>query len=153
MWELGIQPRDNVFFRLLTRLENSFLSRYGAQSFTVSVKPGPRMFCFLCGELSVEEKRLSQFYLPICQSCGGSDLTEYYRQARMPKFCGSWSFGPEFRHGTPETCNCCGKGFLIDEIFEDYGCAVPVCGDCLRNPEVNIELSNKFVKPVWRSLR
>jgi SAM-dependent methyltransferase len=152
-WELGLLPRDNLFFRMLTRCEDGFLSRFGAQSFTVSVKEGPLMFCFLCGEKSVERERLSRFYLPICRNCEESPLAEHYRHARKPRFNDAWQYETELLPRTRRTCNYCRSGFWTDEVFEDFGFSVPVCGECLRRPELNLELSNRFLKPLWREHR
>ena len=149
-WELGLRPRDNWLFRSLARCEDGFLSQFGAQSFTVSVKDGPVMFCFLCGEKRVERERLGRFYLPVCRSCEASPLARHNERARRPTFHSAWEYGTGALARTGRDCHYCGRGFFTDEIFEDYGFSVPVCGECLTKPEVNLELSNRYLKPVWR---
>lgn len=149
-WELGLRPRDSWLFRLLAGCEDGFLSRFGAQSFTVSVKEGPVMFCFLCGEKKVERERLGRFYVPVCRDCEGSPLARHYREAKRPRFHGAWEYGTELLPKSQRTCRYCGRGFLTDEVFEDYGFSVPVCGECLRRPEVNLSLSNECLRPLWR---
>ena len=153
MWELGVIPRGNAFFALLARLERTALSRFGAQSFTVSVKAGPMMHCFLCGQQKVKEERLKKFYVPICEDCESSDLARHYRHARRPKFNEPWSFESGTEPVTSKTCTYCGSEFQTDPLFEDFGFSVPVCEQCLKKPEINIELSNRFLKPTWRNLR
>lgn len=152
-WELGLRPGDNWFFRTLARCEDGSLSRLGAQSFTVSVKEGPVMFCFLCGEKRVARERLDRFYLPVCESCENSPLARDYAHPKRPGFHGPWEYGTETLPKTRRDCHYCGRSFLTDELFEDYGFTVPVCGECLQRPEVNLELSNKYLKPVWRACR
>jgi SAM-dependent methyltransferase len=150
MWELGVVPKNGLIFGLLGRLENTLFSRLGAQSFTVSVKKGPQMFCFLCGRQNVRPERLSQFTLPICEECGRGNLACHYRPGERPRFHAQWEFEASPKHLGAKTCHYCGNGFRTDELFEDLGFLVPVCPSCLREPRINIELSNKFLRPVWR---
>ncbi len=149
-WEMGLRPRDNWFFRVLGRCEDTFLSRFGAQSFTVSVKEGRLMFCFLCGEKKVGRERLGRFYVPVCPDCEGSPLARHYERTGRPRFHSAWEYETAVLARTGRDCHYCGRGFLTDEVFEDYGFSVPVCEECLRKPEVNLELSNRYLKPLWR---
>jgi hypothetical protein len=47
-------------------------------------------------------------------------------------------------------CDFCKKEYLTDELFEDFGFGKNVCRDCLKIKDVNIVLSNDYVKPFWR---
>jgi SAM-dependent methyltransferase len=150
MWELGLVPKNSLFFRLVTRLERTPLSWLGAQSFTVSVKPGPVMYCFLCGEQNVTRWQRDLHYIPICPGCAGTDLAEFYRPGRRPVFHAPWTFCESQAPPARASCKYCGREFLTDGLFEDFGFSVPVCQNCLKRPEVNLELSNRFLRPVWR---
>jgi len=57
-YELGFIPKkDGLFIKSISRLENTFLANIGAQSITISYKPGYRMYCSLCGNLNVEGRK------------------------------------------------------------------------------------------------
>ncbi|KPJ59969.1 MAG: hypothetical protein AMJ46_08435 [Latescibacteria bacterium DG_63] len=151
LWELGATPKDNSFFRFLGRAESTFLSGLGAQSFTISVKEAPEMFCFLCGKRNVHRERLSRYYLPICECCEKTELAEHYRPGVKPRFHSDWEFRPEVWDRTQQSCSYCGKSFQTDPLFEDFGFSIAVCEECLRKRKINIELSNCFLRPVWRT--
>ncbi|UCF79700.1 MAG: hypothetical protein JSW03_05530 [Candidatus Eiseniibacteriota bacterium] len=148
---MGGTPRNNIVFRLLTGAQNTFLSGLGAQAFTVSVKEAPLMFCFLCGTQTVPRERLGRFYLPICVRCENTGLAEYYRPGTRPRFHCPWEFGPGISTSRNRTCRYCGREYLTDPLFEDFGFSEAVCEGCLSQSRVNIELSNCCLKPVWRA--
>ncbi|MFH0777839.1 MAG: methyltransferase domain-containing protein [Candidatus Eisenbacteria bacterium] len=150
MLELGFTPRDRPLFRVVDCLEAGPLARFGAQAFTVSLKRGPRMSCFLCGQQTVRPDRLREFYLPVCRECEATELASYYRPGVKPRFHQHYTFQPPVAPAHDETCRYCGRPFTTDTLFEDFGFAIPVCPACLRLPNVNLDLSNRHLKPVWR---
>jgi hypothetical protein len=40
---------------------------------------------------------------------------------------------------------------LTSPVFENHGFIKNVCPRCLKDKEVNIEMANKYIKPIWRS--
>ncbi len=147
-WRINIQTDMNRLQRL-DRLETSPLVHWGGFfAVTVAVKPGPRMHCFLCNELSVEEPIKT---VPICRRCASSSLAGYYQHTRRPKIADRWLYNPPVSDSSVEqTCVHCEKRFRTNPLFEDAGFLDPTCDECLKNPEVNIRLSNERLKLVWR---
>lgn len=150
LYELGRTPRGGLASRLLCGLENTFLAGLGAQSFTVSVKPGPRMHCFLCGEPRATAGTLERFYLPICEGCADSPLAAHYHHGARPRFSGAWQFHPPYLPPEDRICAYCRQDYRTSELFEDYALGTPVCETCMKKPEVSLELCNTALRPIWR---
>jgi SAM-dependent methyltransferase len=158
LWDFALRrfsPFRNKFaFQLAMQFERTSLANYGGQSFTISIKPAPIMYCFLCGRYCADLESLETFSLPVCSECAVLPLARYYKRRRqkrhrLPRFDGEWEYNPPRAEGSM-TCCFCERGFELDHLFEDYGFSVPVCPDCLKNPAVNLLLSNKYLKLVWR---
>lgn len=131
--------------------ENTFVRKLGAQSITISVKPAPKMYCFLCGSLNADLKSLDDFTVPICNECKNNTLQKYYRYGVMARFARPYLINPPLKSPQKEICYYSGKEYWTDELFEDYGFTRKVSPEMLKNLKVNIELCNNFVQPIWRS--
>ncbi len=132
------------------KFENSFLSRLGSQSITISVKIADIMYCFLCGCFEAKKSSLDIFDIPVCDKCSGSKNAGYYKKNIVTKFSSPYEINAPLMGIKNCYCGFCGKEYQTSEIFENYGFGKNVCRNCLKIPEINILLSNEFVKPVWR---
>ena len=154
-YEMGKREGNNInpksFSVFIANLfENTFLANFGAQSYTVSYKPGNNMLCFLCGESKAKENSLIEFDIPICKDCQKKEQSKYYRKGNAIKLSLPYLVKPPVKPVTEELCEYCGKKYQSDELFEDFGFNKKVCPACLKITDINIELSNKFIKPIWR---
>jgi SAM-dependent methyltransferase len=150
-YELGYIPkRDNLLIKIISKLENTFIANVGAQAITVSYKPAREMFCFLCGESKVKDDGKLRTAVPICDDCKKRSYAKYYIEGGRPQLRYTHIVNPGFNTGEQVVCEYCGKNYRVHEIYEHYGFAKKVCPDCLMIPEINIELSNKYVQPIWR---
>lgn len=137
-------------YKFSDKFENSFLNFIGSQSITISIKTAEEMYCFLCGKLNAKIDSLNKYDVPICNDCVNKKEANYYLKNTETKYCSSYIINPPVKPVSKSVCDFCGKDYLTDELFEDYGFAKNACKDCLKLPEVNILLSNEYVKPVWR---
>ena len=131
--------------------EKTIVSNIGAQSITIAVKVDDDMYCFLCGEKHVKKDSLKKFDVPICKLCMKDELSFFYLKGKKPKYNLPYIMNPALTIPKDEICEFCGKEYKTDEIFEYYGFSKKVCSNCLSKEDVNIELSNCHVKPVWRN--
>ena len=139
---------DMKRLRRLDSLEVTPLVNWGgAFAVTVAVKVKPRMYCFLCGDLNVDEKVLT---VPICAKCKSSSLAHYYVHTQRPKLADRWLYNPLTKSPAERTCVQCGERYLKDPLYGDAGFLDPICEGCLKKPMVNIRLSNERLQLVWR---
>jgi len=132
------------------KFEYSFLATLGSQSITISVKLDDLMHCFLCGELNAEISSLNKFDIPLCLNCNKKEISKYYIKNRKLSYGEDYIIDPPIKIPANENCDYCGDIYLTDELFEDYGFTKKVCSSCLIQPEINIELSNIYIQPIWR---
>ncbi|MCE1165024.1 MAG: methyltransferase domain-containing protein [Bacteroidetes bacterium] len=130
--------------------ENGFLSTFGAQSITISVKRAPLMSCFLCGEMKAGEESLDNFVVPVCKECGEKKISGYYKKSAITAYSMPYKINPPLLHPEERTCDFCGCGYTSDPLFEDYGFSKKVCPSCLGKSDINITLCCENIKPVWR---
>lgn len=139
---------DMKRLRRLDGFESTPLVNWGgAFAVTVAVKVAPRMHCFLCGELNVEGKIIT---VPICKQCESSPLAHYYTHSHRPELADRWVYNPPKKDLTEQCCASCNVKYVEDPFYEDSGFLDPICPDCLKEPHVNIRLSNERLKLVWR---
>jgi ubiquinone/menaquinone biosynthesis C-methylase UbiE len=132
------------------KFENTPFASFGAQSITISIKRAPLMHCFVCGELKAGESSLKDYSVPVCEKCRDNKTSAYYLKEKKTKYGKEYRINPELNTNKKNVCEFCNKEYLTDRIFEDYGFSKNVCNDCLRIPEVNIELCSEHIKPLWR---
>jgi ubiquinone/menaquinone biosynthesis C-methylase UbiE len=137
-------------YKYSNKYENSFLNFIGSQSITISVKTADKMHCFLCGKLEAELNSLNKYDVPVCSGCKTKNESGYYLKTSIAKYCAPYAINPPVKPVSKFECDFCGKEYLTDVIFEDYGFAKNVCNECLKINEINIRLTNEYVKPVWR---
>jgi ubiquinone/menaquinone biosynthesis C-methylase UbiE len=137
-------------YKYSNKFENSILNFIGAQSITISVKAAESMYCFLCGEQKANLSSLETHDVPVCEECSKKKQSEYYLKNNSAKYCSQYIINPPLKPVSKCVCDYCRKEYLTDKIFEDYGFTKNVCKECLKIPMINIELSNEYVKPVWR---
>jgi ubiquinone/menaquinone biosynthesis C-methylase UbiE len=144
--------KENTFaYWFSHKFENSFLNKLGAQSITISVKMAKEMHCFLCGDRTAKESSLSLYVVPLCESCSTlNTLSDFYKKGKKTACNEPYQIGPALIPPTEKTCDHCHNNYVTDKIFENFGFSCNVCPDCLKKPEINILISNKFVKPIWR---
>lgn len=158
VYELGgnsakyIQPRS-LAVRLANLLENSPLSNLGAQALTISVKVADEMFCFLCGAFAATRDSLQAFDVPVCAACQSNNLASFYCQRRKPKYSLPYRVAQAPRKSRMATCGFCDREYLRSPLFENYGFKHPVCANCLKQPAINLWLSNESIEAIWRLRR
>lgn len=137
-------------YRFSAKNEDTYWSKYGAQSLTISVKLADLMHCFLCGKIDAKPESLDKYDIPLCSECCNKKEANFYIKSKIPKFSLPYLINPPIKTVSKCKCEFCDNDYFTDEIFEDYGFSKNVCKACLKIPEINFRLSNEFVKPVWR---
>jgi SAM-dependent methyltransferase len=145
----AVRPGTFAYW-LSTRFESSWLRTLGAQSITVSVKVANQMYCFVCGRRRAVPSSLSEFDVPVCDSCRTAATAALYRRGRPVTYVSPYVIDPPVKTPTQQLCQVCGDGYCSDPVFEDYGFDLLVCPRCLRDPHVNMTLAVNHTKPVWR---
>ena len=140
---------DSFAYWFSDKFENTWLRTIGAQSITISVKVGEIMHCFLCGE-KTRELSLEKFDVLICDNCSKENIAKFYLKNKRPKYGASYLIDPPIKQPQKQNCYYCGSKYTTSTIFEDYGFVKKVCPECLKKQNVNIELSNKYIQPIWR---
>jgi len=108
------------------------------------------MYCFFCGNRTAKDSSLVNYSVPLCNECKNSKFADFYLKKKRAVYGSSYEINPPIRTITEETCEFCSKKYLTDSIFENFGFSKKVCTDCLQQFEINISLSNKYIKPIWR---
>lgn len=134
-----------------SHFENTILRNLGAQSVTISVKPGNEMQCFICGSSKAGMESLNSYDVPLCNDCKVLDIAKYYTKNSKVIYAGKYIMNPDLIESHTENCDICGCNYMTDNIFENYGFNANVCQECLRKKDINISLSNNNVQPVWRA--
>jgi len=134
------------------KLDNTFLKYFGAQSISVSVKVATKMHCFFCNGLAANISSLKYFTVPICTKCQSSELSKYYLISKKTYYNYSYQIQIQKPKITPQNVKCeyCGNIYIRNTIFENYGFKKNVCENCLSDKNINLELSNSSVLPIWR---
>jgi hypothetical protein len=104
----------------------------------------------LCGELKVKDSLKRKTALPICDDCSSRSYAKYYIEVGRPPLSYTHIINPVFNTAEQVVCEYCGRNYRAHEIYEYYGFAKRVCPDCVTLPEINIELANDYVQPIWR---
>ncbi len=144
-----IKPKTFAYW-FAERFENTYFKKMGAQSITIAVKTAEKMHCFICGAKEASLDSLKEYDVPICPDCRNSSVALFYKRGVKVRFDGSYIIEPPLAV-QQLTCDFCNKNFTTSKIFENYGFSKNVCPSCLRDKRINITLSNKYVKPVYRS--
>ena len=132
------------------KFEKGFLRNIGAQSIVIAVKPEDKMHCFFSGRLEADIESLGDYSVPVSPEFIGSKIASYYKRDVMPSYAEEYSFNPPVKMPTAEVCEYCGTNYFSDELFEDYGFNKKACPDCLKKPEINVDLCVNHIKPIWR---
>jgi len=150
-YELGYIPEyDRLFNKTISKLENTFIANIGAQSITIAYKPASEMYCFLCGELKVKDNNKMKIAIPICSECLRKSYAKYYIKVERPQLSYTHLINPVFDIDDKVVCEYCRREYKIHKTFEHYGFTKMVCPICLRISQINMELSNNYVQPIWR---
>lgn len=154
-YEMGNFSNDKINYgsfgyNFSEKFESTMLSLFGSQSLSISVKIADKMHCFLCGELKSGVSSLKVFNVPLCEECSKCKSAEFYKKKSKTKYYGKYIINPDLMNIEKRKCDFCSSDYFTSDIFEDYGFGKNVCNSCLKVPEINILLSNEYVKPVWR---
>ena len=136
--------------KFANRFENTFLKNMGAQSISIAVKINEDMHCFLCGEFEAKKESLNHFTVPVCKTCEKDTNSHNYNKNKPTCFATKYIIEPPKLDVTYKSCDYCGKEYYTDILFEDFGFTKNVCSDCMKKPKTNIDLSNNFLKHIWR---
>lgn len=153
--EYGLFTGNNIYkgsfaYKLSPIIDKSWFKYYGSQSLTINVKVAKSMHCFLCGELVAKRESLEKFDIPICSECKKHKQAEFYRKNNKVKFHGDYFIMPSIQKPEIRICNFCDKKYKTSKLFENFGFNTNVCPTCLKDKNVNILLSNKYVQPIWK---
>jgi hypothetical protein len=144
-WSLGVSAS---WYPLLHRLEETALAQLGGLAVAVGIKAGARMACFACGAgSSLPEGSLVPF-CPSCRSALPPDVLSAYSAERIGRV--RWQRLERDPAPSSEPCFRCGARCVPDRHFGDWGFAVPACAACLRQPAVNLTLTERALKRRWR---
>lgn len=154
-FEYGGETGENIINSsfvqyIMNNYENSGLTALGSQSITISVKKAETMHCFLCGELSAKLPSLENYDVPVCGSCSGKPNAAHYRKGVRAHLNLPFEINPRLLAPEERTCDYTGEKYTTDPILEDYGFSKNASPGALKNPEINIELSNSYLRAVWR---
>lgn len=136
--------------RISNRFEGTWISNFGAQSITISVKVADIMHCFLCGKLSAERDSLNEYDVPICDTCDSSELADFYNNKRKVMYHAPYKVFPPLKDQVGERCELSGDTYKSDRIFEDFGFTKKISPEYLSIPRNNIKLANTSVQPIFR---
>jgi SAM-dependent methyltransferase len=143
--------KNSLLVSLTLWLEKTSFRQFGAQSITIAVKKAERMHCFFCGALEAGIDSLENYTVPVCKSCQNNANSEYYKKSCQTKYHFPHQINPPLLDSTEKECEFCGSKYLTSSIYENFGFAKLVCMDCLKEPNVNILLSNTQIQPIWRN--
>lgn len=154
--ELGIRVRKTPkslpwFFRFSKFMDNTIIRNIGAQSTTISVKVADKMHCFLCDELTAQPDCLETYTVPICAKCQTNKIEIHYRKSAPTYFHNDYKIFPQIAMSKKLTCDFCSHEYLPDPVFETFGFSKHVCHTCLMKKDINLDLSNNYIQPIWRS--
>ena len=109
------------------------------------------MHCFFCGALNASLESLDIYDVPICRNCQKSnDNSKYYKPNRNTGYNHKYIISPEVLVLKDCTCFFCNQNFKSDKIMENYGFSKEACDKCIEDPNKNLELSNRYLQPIWR---
>ncbi len=108
------------------------------------------MHCFLCGVKKADEESLKKYDVPICEHCVGKSNAKFYRKNNKVIFHNKYIISPPINSIEEKECSLCNKQYETDVLFDDFGFDKNICPICLKNKDINIQLSNTSLQPVWR---
>ena len=142
-WSLGFSRR---WYGALQRVERTPLANWGGLAVAVGLKPGTDMACFVCGASAGDGSTMA--FCAACRNQLPADVIAAYSPARVGDVRWQSLDCSDGVAGGP--CSVCGAAYEIDGHFGDWGFAVPVCRQCVRQASVNLTLAQRAVKRVWR---
>lgn len=131
--------------------ENTWLKRFGAQSVTISIKKAPLMHCFLNGKLLATSDTLGKYDVPLSSEMELSPLANLFIKKKPVKYSCKFEISPAIVNPELRKCELSGEQYYTDKIFEDFGLSKNIAPKLLRYPEISIESSVKYLRPIWRN--
>lgn len=132
------------------KFENTWLNIIGAQSIVIAVKEAENMYCFFTGKETAKKESLLKYDVPISEEGAKNKNSNFYLKKNKPEYHSKYIIDPPLKKPTIQKCDFSGKEFESDPIFEDYGFSKKVTPELLKELDVNLELSNKYIQPIWR---
>lgn len=135
-----------IVLRIMNLLERTEAKIFGGLSIVVAYKQSPHLQCFFCSKPTTYNP---EFSIPICKICASSvPFVSKYKNSIKTNFH-TYNY-----NRTPLksslTCSFCKKNYAPHKVFKNYGFSVPVCPTCIKNPIININLSNYYLQEIWR---
>jgi len=138
-----------LLMRMANVLDNTFLRSFSANSIVVSYKPGENLHCFLSGESSATLD--SNIPLsPVLMKKLNSKILDSYANNQRPYFRVNNNI-TEFSTKITDnsgSCHYCKKSFLDNDLI-DLSFSIPICSNCIKDPLINIEVSNLNLVEKW----
>ena len=134
-------------FPLLDKLEDSYFSKFGVNNIVMAIKPGKKMHCFFCDNLSLSSKsNLANFQVPVCNSCINNHdraVLNYYKRGKRPFFNQRNYHKP--KNKAKSTCSFCNVKNKSDFFIPNFGFSKQICNDCVSLDSNSLILRNKFL--------
>jgi len=143
--------QESSGYKISHLLENSWLSFLGAQSIVIAIKADDLMHCFFCGMKTAKLDSLKKYDVPACDHCETSSNITFYKKGNKVSFHEKYLITPPLKPIEKKVCDLCKIDYLTDSIFEDFGFDKNICPACLGKKNINIQLSNTSIQPIWRS--
>lgn len=148
-----------VFFRKIKSfiflfsdlLERTALKFLGGLSIVVACKATPKTVCFFCGAGCEGH---GAYQIPICKKCATTipdEILSYYSLSKKTVFKKTFLNKLNRPGRNYQECYFCGGDYQKDDSFDDYGFSVNVCPNCLKDPIINLKLSNLYIKENWQA--
>jgi SAM-dependent methyltransferase len=133
------------------KFESSWLNKIGAQSIVIALKEDENMHCFFTGKKTAQKKSLQKYDVPVSsEGENNPNINFYLKKNNNPTYHAKYIFDPPVKDSVVQKCEYSGIEYKSDPVFEDYGFTKKVSPDKLKEQDVNIELSNKYIQPIWR---
>ena len=151
--EIGLRHKKKLLkrikpllFPIFDKLEDGFFGRFGVNNIIIAYKPRIRMHCFFCGNVYFpQDLHLKRFSIPTCSHCieiMSEEILENYKTGKKPSFKTRIYKKSNSNLFEVHSCEYCGKKFVLDSLYGDYGFSKPVCKNCLRDSTVSLKLRN-----------
>ncbi len=141
---------DSLAYDISHLLEYTLFKYFAAQTITISIKTAPVMYCFLSGKFNAKIESLNKYDVPISDEMQKCPLAKFYLKGRLPKFACKYQIEPPLLLPKKKICEYSNIEYISDILFEDFGFTKNIAPDLLRKPEINIELANTSIRPIWR---
>jgi SAM-dependent methyltransferase len=155
-----IRSPEFIFLKTITPLvmkvteffDRLFIRNFSAHSIVVAYKPGNNLHCFISNS-EIGSDSTEEFDLPISSTLRkklSPRILERYKNNKRPFFAKRQNnIGREVvPNSNNQECFYCNKDYSEDKII-DFCFSRCVCHKCIKNPVINLEVTNFYLKEEW----